>query len=59
MIKALAQFFRGVHLIMGISEPSPGTSDRMVVFAWLGSLALVAVFLVGLLYIIPSLYFGH
>ena len=38
MIKFLAQLFRGLHYIVGISVPPPGTSDRMFVFAWLGSI---------------------
>jgi hypothetical protein len=60
MIKFLAQLFRGLHYIIGISEPSPGTSDRMFVFAWLGGIAfIVAFFLIFLYYIIPFIYLKY
>ena len=60
MIKFLAQLFRGLHYIVGISAPPPGTSDRMFVFAWLGGIAFIMAFFVGLVfYIIPFLYFRH
>lgn len=57
MIKFLAQLFRGLHYIVGISVPPPGTSDRMFVFAWLGSITFVAAFFLSFLYyIIPFIY---
>ena len=60
MIKFLAQLFRGLHYIVGISAPPPGTSDRKFVFAWLGGIAFIAAFFVILVfYIIPFLYFRH
>jgi hypothetical protein len=39
MIKLLAKFFRGLHLIIGISEP-PTQNDRSLVLMWLGIIAL-------------------
>ncbi len=58
MIKFLAQLFRGLHFIIGISAPPPGASDRTFVLAWLGGIAfIVAFFLILVFYIIPSLYF--
>ena len=39
MIKFLAQLFRGLHYIIGISEPPPGTSERTFVFARLVGIA--------------------
>jgi hypothetical protein len=40
--------------------PSPGTSDRRFVFAWLGAIAFfLAVFVILAFYIIPFLYFRH
>lgn len=63
MIKLLAEFFRAVHYIVGISLPPAGTSDRTFVFAWLGS--IVALAAVGLMcvilfvHIIPLLYIRH
>jgi len=60
MIKFLAQLFRGLHFIIGISAPPPGASDRTFVFAWLGGIAfIVGFFMILFFYIIPSLYFRH
>jgi hypothetical protein len=59
MIKILARLFRGLHYIVGISEPPPGTSDRKFVFAWLGGIAFVAAVFVSLIFMIPFLYFRH
>jgi hypothetical protein len=60
MIKLLARFFREFHYIVGVSMPSPGTSDRRFVFAWLGAIAFfLAVFVILVFYIIPFLYFRH
>jgi hypothetical protein len=59
VIKLLAQLFRGLHNIVGVSEPPPGTSDRKFVFAWLGGIAVIVAFGMILLYVIPFLYFRH
>ncbi len=59
MIKFLADLFRGLHYIVGISGPPPGTSDRKFVFAWLVGIAFVAAAFVALVLIIPFLYFRH
>ena len=59
MIKFLADLFRGLHYIVGISAPPPGTSDRKFVFAWLVGIAFVAATFVALVLIIPFLYFRH
>jgi hypothetical protein len=59
MIKFLAQLFRGLHYIIGVSEPPPGTSDRAFVLAWLVGIAAVAAIAVFLFYIVPHLYFQH
>jgi hypothetical protein len=60
MIKFLAQLFRGLHYIVGISEPPEGTSDRKFVLAWLGGITfVVACFVILVFYIIPFLYFRH
>jgi len=60
VIKLLAQLFRGLHNIVGVSEPAPGTSDRTFVLAWLGGITfLVAFFVILVFYIIPFLYFRH
>ena len=59
MIKFLADLFRGLHYIVGISAPPPGTSDRKFVFAWLVGIAFVAAAFVALVLVIPFLYFRH
>ena len=57
MIKFLAKFFRGLHLIFGVSAPPEGQNERTFVFIWLGILALLAAFGAFLIYLIPHLYF--
>jgi hypothetical protein len=57
VIKFLADLFRGLHYIVGISEPPPNTSDRKFVFNWLVGIAFVAAVFVALVLIIPFLYF--
>jgi hypothetical protein len=59
MIKLLAQLFRGLHYIVGITEPPPGTSDRKFVFTWLVGIAFVAVVFVVLILGVPLFYFRH
>ena len=59
MIKFLAQLFRGLQYIVGISEPPPGTSDRKFVFTWLAGIAFIAVVFVILVLIVPLIYFRH
>jgi len=59
MIKFLARVFRGLHYIVGISEPPPDTSDRKFVFTWLVGIIFVAVVFVSLILLVPLLYFRH
>ena len=57
MIKLLAKFFRGVHLIFGVSAPPEGQNERTFVLTWLGILALLVAFGAGLTYFLPHIYF--
>ena len=57
MIKVLAKFFRGVHLIFGVSAPPEGQNERTFVLIWLGILASLVAFGVALTYFLPYLYF--
>ena len=57
MIKLLAKFFRGVHLILGVSAPPEGQNERTFVLVWLGILAFFAAFGLALMYFLPHLYF--
>ena len=59
MIKFLAKFFRGVHLIFGVTAPPEGENERSFVFTWLGILAFLAALVLLLIYVIPHLYFKH
>ena len=43
MIKFLANLFRGLSFIFGVSAPPPGENERPFVFMWLG----IVVFLLG------------
>jgi hypothetical protein len=59
MIKFLAKFFRGVHLIFGVSAPPEGQNERTFVLIWLAILAFLAAVGVLLTYLGPLLYFKH
>lgn len=36
MIKFLANMFRGLHIVVGISMPPPEQNERVFVLTWLG-----------------------
>ena len=57
MIKLLAKFFRGAHLIFGVSAPPEGQNERTFVLTWLGILALLVAFGAALIYFLPHIYF--
>jgi hypothetical protein len=48
MIKFLANLFRGVSFIVGITAPPPEQDQRRFVFIWLGIVLFVLGFLVVL-----------
>jgi hypothetical protein len=52
MINLLANLFRGLSFIFGISAPPPEQDQRSFVYMWLGILALLGVFAVVLFYVI-------
>ena len=58
MIKFLAEIFRGFSLVFGITAPPPGQGERQFVFLWLGIVAIVIAFSVGLLFVIAHLHVG-
>lgn len=58
MIKFLANIFRGFSLVFGITAPPPGQDERQFVFLWLGIVAIVIVFFVGLLFVIAHFHVG-
>jgi Sec-independent protein secretion pathway component TatC len=57
LIKLLAKFFRGVHLIFGVSAPPEDQNERTFVLIWLGIAAFLVAFGVALTYFFPYLYF--
>ena len=57
MIKLLAKFFRGLHLIFGVSAPPEGQNEGTFVLIWLGILAFLVGFAAALTYFLPYLYF--
>ena len=59
MIKFLAELFRGIHYVIEISAPPPSSNHRQFVFAWLGGIAFIVAYFVGLFYIIPFLMTRH
>ena len=59
MIKILARFFRGLHLIFGVSAPPEGQNERTFVLIWLGAITFVAAIGMLLIYLVPHLYFKH
>lgn len=50
MIKFLANLFRGLSFIVGITAPPPEQDQRRFVFIWLGIVLFVLGFLVVLFY---------
>lgn len=56
MIRFLANIFRGLSYIVGITAPAPGKDERTFVFLWLGIIASVAVFSVFLFYAISKMH---
>jgi hypothetical protein len=56
MIHLLAQFFRGLHMFVGITEPPPGYNERKFVLIWLGGMLAFAAGVVFLFLIIAKAY---
>ena len=56
MINLLANLFRGLSFIFGISAPPPEQDQRSFVFMWLGILAVLALFCVALFYAISHIH---
>jgi len=58
MIHFLAQFFRGLHMFVGITEPPPGYSELKFVLIWLGGiLSFVAVVVLLFIFIAKTYTF--
>lgn len=51
VIGFLANIFRQVHWIVGITAPAPGTNDRKFVFIWLAVIGFVILWVGFVLYL--------
>jgi 7,8-dihydro-6-hydroxymethylpterin-pyrophosphokinase len=56
MIKALANLFRGMHLMIGISLPGPEVSERNFVLTWLAAIASTVAACGLVIYVILHLF---
>ena len=56
MIALLAKFFRGLHMVVGMTAPPPGKNERTFVFVWLGMILLVIIFCALLFLFIAKMY---
>jgi hypothetical protein len=52
MIQFLANVFRGLSFVFGISAPPPNQDQRPFVYMWLGIIAFLIVFFAALFYAI-------
>ena len=56
MIKLLANLFRGLSYVLGITAPPPEQDQRRFVFMWLGMIAIVLAFCVVLFYALSRMH---
>jgi len=55
MIKFLANIFRALSMIVGISTPPPGQDERRFVLLWIGIIGTVVVVSMLLFYLITRM----
>ena len=56
MIALLAKFFRGLHMVVGMTAPPPGKNERTFVSVWLGMILFVIIFCALLFLFIAKMY---
>lgn len=56
MIKFLANLFRGLSYVLGVTAPPPEQDQRSFVFMWLGIVALVVAFCIVLFYALSRMH---
>jgi hypothetical protein len=56
MINLLANLFRGLSFIFGITAPPPEQDQRSFVFMWLGITGFLLAIAIGLLYAISHMH---
>jgi hypothetical protein len=56
MIKFLANIFRGLSFIFGVTAPPPGEDERPFVFMWVGIFVFVVAVVALLFYVLSNLH---
>ena len=56
MISLLARLFRQFHLIVGVSAPPPGSSEKRFVVIWLTAIGVVILWCLLLLYLMLRVF---
>lgn len=56
MIHALANLFRQLHRIFGITAPPPEEDERSFVFMWLGILAFIVAWCGFIVYLMQNVF---
>jgi hypothetical protein len=56
MIKFLANVFRRLHWMMGITSPPPGHNERSFVLMWLGIIVFCIAFCAFLFYLMIHVF---
>ena len=56
MIKFLANLFRGLSYVLGITAPPPEQDQRSFVFMWLGIVVFVVAFCIVLFYALSRMH---
>jgi hypothetical protein len=56
MISFLADIFRRMSYVVGISSPPPGEQERQFVFLWLGMIAIVVVASIVFFYLLLHVF---
>ncbi len=56
MIKYLADFFRGLSFIFGVTAPPPEDDQRRFVYMWLGIMVFGVAFCALLFYLVSRLH---
>lgn len=57
-VRRLADLFRGVSLVFGISAPPPEQDQRQFVILWLGIITVTILFFVGVFFALSHFHVG-
>ena len=56
MIRLLARFFRGLHMVLGITVPEESYDERKFVLIWVGAILFFIAAVVLLFFFIAKMY---